>query len=60
MLKALLVELDISFKILIVKKEKVDLILYNVVFEKLLRLKILIRRRHLIIIKVTHNINYLY
>lgn len=46
MLKTLLAELRLSFETLTVKKKTNNLILYNIIFGKFLRLKILMRYRY--------------
>ena len=60
MLKTLSTELGINFEILIVKKKTDNFISYSIVFEKLLKLKILIRYGYLIIIDIIYNTNHLH
>lgn len=60
MLKTLLVKLNMSFETLIVKKMIDSLILYSILFEKLSKFEIFIRRKHFTILNATHNIKYLY
>ena len=59
MLEVLSAELGISFKILMVKKKTDNFTLHGIVFEKLSRLKILIKCRHLTIIDAIHITNRL-
>lgn len=57
MLEALPAELGISFEPLMVKRKTDKLILHTIIFGKLSRLKILMRRRHLTIMDATYNTN---
>lgn len=60
MLKALQAKLSMSFKILVVKKKTDNCISHGIVFEKLLRLKILMKRGHLTVMDATYNTNRLH
>ncbi len=60
MLEALLAELRLSFETLTVKRKTDNLISHGIVFGKLSRLKILMRRGHLTIMDATHNTNCLH
>ncbi len=60
MLKTLPAKLGINFETLIVKRKTDNFISQNIVFGKILGLKILMRHRHLTIIDATHNTNQLH